>query len=70
MFNIWNGGLTVDLAVLLKNMNRVLFKLRWLFDIVLMLHSKFKLITNPHKIILDRDVPVDSDIDDEEKKSA
>ena len=33
-----------------------------------MLHSKFKLITNPHKIILDRDVPVDSDIDDEEKK--
>lgn len=34
-----------------------------------MLHNRFRLITNPHTIILDRVVPVDSDIDDQEKKS-
>ena len=34
------------------------------------MHNRFKLITNPNKIVIDRDVPADSDIDDEEKKSA
>jgi hypothetical protein len=35
-----------------------------------MLHHRYKLITNPNKITIDRDVPSDSDIDDEDKKSA